>query len=167
MSSLLPIPHTLIVLKLLFLSTAFVATSSALPTSVGAPRHVNRRSSSRYTGFVQGLYADILPANSTWYSVKDWYSSNTTSGSSSPATSYQCFGGILGDYPTMDKWLNFDTLWKNDKDLMIAANTPAYSQADAARYIDMMHDSIVQVANDTLLDARIILAVMLEEVSGT
>ena len=67
----------------------------------------------------------------------------------------------------MDKWLNFDTLWKNNKDLMIAANTPAYSQADAARYIDMMHDSIVQVAKDTLLDARIILAVMLEEVSGT
>lgn len=89
----------------------------------------------------------------------NWIQKDNTKGPTSPPSSgYQCYHGDVSAYPSNDEWLSFDALWDINKDTILAANE---GDADITRYI---HDSTLQVAEESNVNARLILAAIMQEV---
>lgn len=88
-----------------------------------------------------------------------WLQNDNHKGPSSASSSgYQCFRGDVSKYPNSDEWLSFDALWDINKDTILSANN---GNADIQRYI---HDSTLQVAEESNVNPRLILAAIMQEV---
>lgn len=92
-----------------------------------------------------------------------FYEPNWTKGStgySDPST-YTCYQGTWDRFPAISKWKTFNSMWEFLKQtalLKIGQNTPQEVQA--------VYNGIQQVSKETKVDARIILAVIIQESTG-
>lgn len=121
----------------------FVATALALPSAT----KLNERNA---------LYGSVGAVSYT--SGEKWYSSDFKSGSSpgDESSSYQCFHGDVDKYPSMNKWMSFNDMYH--------LNKPAMMQSQSEDIVNHIHDAIVDVSKSSKLDARIILAIIMQEV---
>lgn len=76
---------------------------------------------------------------------------------SDPASVYSCVGPKAKDFPGQDKWLTFDQLWEINRPVIEAAN-------GGSSYNEDLHAAIKEVASDSKVDARLILALIMQEV---
>ena len=93
----------------------------------------------------------------------EWYSPDLNSGAVAStfavagSEAYKCYGGVVNAYPRMNEWLSFNALYKLNEPTLQLSNT-----AEQNRYI---YDAIVQVSQESKVDARIILALIMQEVN--
>lgn len=85
----------------------------------------------------------------------DWYSTNLAHGAA-PSNAYYCFHGDVNNYPSMDKWVSFSDMWQINRGMILQSNSH-----DQARD---MYFSIKNVAVQANVDARVILATIMQEV---
>lgn len=76
--------------------------------------------------------------------------------SSIDSSSYQCFEGDIHKYPGMSKWISFDEMFE--------INRPTMDQANGEDITEAIRDAIVDVSEESKVDARVILAVVMQEV---
>lgn len=77
--------------------------------------------------------------------------------SEDPAAVYSCAGPKAADFPDQDEWLTFDQLWD--------INEPVLSTANGGdTYNDDIKGAIQDVALSSKVDARLILAIIMQEV---
>lgn len=93
---------------------------------------------------------------------------NTAQGSSNVQDGqYKCYSGGPSGYPSSDKWGSFDALWKINQKLLSEACTNLGDGADdTQQQIGYIHDGILEVAKDSFVDPRFILAVIMQESHG-
>jgi hypothetical protein len=95
--------------------------------------------------------------------VTDWYEahdtpSNKTAGPSDPDSVYNCVGPDVKDYPKKGEWLPFETLWK--------INEPLIKEKNKGKdYAPFIRKAIEDVSSKSKVDARLILAIIMQEVS--
>lgn len=93
-------------------------------------------------------------------------------GSSTTGTStYQCFSN--GNYPAQSTWPSFASLWSLHVSAITTANsavsaidTGSVSGGGGGSTTQILHDKILLVASDTSVDARLVLATILQESGG-
>jgi len=91
-----------------------------------------------------------------------FYNANLNSGNAgytNPGTTYNCYSGPASNFPAMSKWMNFNDMWKL---MQQDALTPI---GDTVKEQAMMLKGIKQVSKQAKVDARVILAVIIGEVS--
>lgn len=88
-----------------------------------------------------------------------WYSSNLNAGSTAVQSGYKCYGGIPSAYPKFSQWLSFNKLWSNNL-ADITNNNGGNTQI-----VGWIKSSILSVAQASNVDPRMILAIVLQEVS--
>lgn len=91
-----------------------------------------------------------------------WYSSSFTAGApgKSDPSSYTCYSGPAANFPPMSDWTSFNHMWS----VMAAdALTPI---GDSAKEQKLMLQAIKTVSKQAKVDARVILAVIIGEVSA-
>lgn len=69
------------------------------------------------------------------------------------------FSGKLADYPSIDQWMNFEDMFNLNKDVTMNGSGSSGEQ------IGEIWNAIVQVSQESKVDARLILAVIIQEVS--
>jgi hypothetical protein len=69
--------------------------------------------------------------------------------------------GQPSDFPTVDQWINFNDMWALNLKNTIDQTT------DSATDKQAIHDAIVQVSIASKVDARLILAAIIQEVNST
>ena len=73
---------------------------------------------------------------------------------------YKCFAGDVQNYPSPEKWPSWEALWDVNREQVLSSNGgDTYLQ----HYIQ---EGVLQVASDTNTDARLILAVIMQETKG-
>jgi glucan 1,3-beta-glucosidase len=84
---------------------------------------------------------------------------NTGASLKSP-DSYTCYGGPASNFPAQSEWASFNDLWtvQSSTNLNANGNTPAD--------ISNLHDSILEVSAAAKVDARVILAMIIQESAG-
>lgn len=88
-----------------------------------------------------------------------WHHAKNNEGRKSPSgDGYQCFHGDISKYPTKDEWLSFDALWDMNKDTILSSNN---GNVDIQHYI---RDATLQVAEESNVNPRLILSVIMQEV---
>ena len=65
----------------------------------------------------------------------------------------------MNDYPSIADWLSFDKMWEINLPHITSVNSQAGSNLPS-----LIHDAIQKVSQDSKVDARLILAVVLQEV---
>ncbi|ORY04670.1 hypothetical protein BCR34DRAFT_604768 [Clohesyomyces aquaticus] len=76
-----------------------------------------------------------------------------------PESIYSCAGPDVKDYPTKESWLSFNTLW--------AINSPIIDKSNNnASYTKAIKTSIQNVSKASKVDARLILALIMQESAG-
>jgi hypothetical protein len=74
-----------------------------------------------------------------------------------PTGVYSCVGPKAEDFPGQDAWLTFDQLWEINEPVIEKANGgPTYNRD--------LQTAIREVASDSKVDARLILAIIMQEV---
>ncbi|KAF1817451.1 hypothetical protein P152DRAFT_408080 [Eremomyces bilateralis CBS 781.70] len=127
----------------------FTVSSSALPLLSNLAFYTLPRRSPAYGG----VSRVVNTASSRWYSA------DTYSGASWGGTyQYQCFGGDISKYPTLHQWLSFDNL--------LQINRPALALTNTEDQIGYIRDGIIAVAEESIVDPRVILVVMMQESTG-
>ncbi|KKY23543.1 putative exo-beta [Diplodia seriata] len=106
----------------------------------------------RYASF-DGFKKITNNASLAWY--KPYAPGVATAVVNSPP-GYKCFKGA--NYPEFADWASFDTLWN--------INLPAIRSHNSAANNQILHKKIIQVGAQTKTDARIILAMIMQESSG-
>ncbi|KAJ4357409.1 uncharacterized protein N0V89_001984 [Didymosphaeria variabile] len=76
-----------------------------------------------------------------------------------PANVYSCAGPKAKDFPGKDDWLTFDQIWEINEAVIETAN-------GGNDYNDYLQTAIKEVAFDSKVDARLILAIIMQESSG-
>ncbi|KAL1611956.1 hypothetical protein SLS60_000179 [Paraconiothyrium brasiliense] len=76
-----------------------------------------------------------------------------------PTSVYSCVGPKAKDFPGKEGWLTFDQLWEINEPVIKTAN-------GGDEYIDDLQAAIKEVASDSKVDARLILAIIQQESSG-
>ncbi|KAK4946130.1 hypothetical protein LTR66_014324, partial [Elasticomyces elasticus] len=145
------------VLRLQQLFLAFASLSSlvtALPTSLPvrstSPSNVL---SKRGTGY-GGTTKVTSPAGLAWYDP------NLGAGTATASTSYKCYHGGINSYPPMSSWMNFYDMFNHNKPTMLARNN------NNDQWVGWMWDAITQTAAASNVDARLILAIVMQESTG-
>jgi len=88
-----------------------------------------------------------------------WYSASLTRGAQGNAYSgYTCFAGDSASFPAHNQWLSFEDMW--------AANQPTMAYNDSPDEIASIKKAIKAVSNESKVDARLILAVVMQESAG-
>lgn len=67
----------------------------------------------------------------------------------------------MNDYPSITEWLSFDKMWEINLPHITSVNSQAGSN-----FPSLIHDAIQKVSQDSKVDARLILAVVLQESAG-
>lgn len=126
-----------------FALSLLIASALALPSAI----KVSGR---------DAMYGSVGAVSYT--SGEKWYSSNYKSGSSPSveSSSYKCFNGNVEKYPAMDEWLSFEEMYK--------LNKPTMMQSQSEDIVNNIHKAIVDVSKASKLDARFILAIIMQEV---
>jgi len=94
---------------------------------------------------------------------KKWYSKfdNTTSDvavPTDPASVYSCVGTTAKDFPTKEAWLDFEEMWNVNEPVIMEVN-------EGDQYNEDLKSSIEEVSMDSKVDARLILALVMQEVN--
>lgn len=83
---------------------------------------------------------------------------------------YNCYYGSYTGFPDKSKWIEFDDMFNYAKNAMenSCANlgSSAFGPGDSDAQIQMIYNSIQQVAESSLVDHRFILAVIMQESIG-
>ncbi|KAJ4293175.1 hypothetical protein N0V90_008457 [Kalmusia sp. IMI 367209] len=97
---------------------------------------------------------------------REWYSKYTQDGEistkqvpSDPAAVYSCAGPQPKTFPDKDQWLSFDELWEINEPVLTTAN-------GGETYNDDLKTAILEVASSSKVDARLILAIIMQESTG-
>lgn len=140
--------------KTTFLLSLAATGSLALPTSLtrafnGASHLVSRKAGWGY-GYSSGVTES---AGLSWYSHK--YNSGAPSGSFS---GYQCYPGDTASFPAHNQWLSFEDLWN--------INVPTMKINDSPGEVANIKKAIKAVSKESSVDARLILAVIMQESAG-
>ncbi|KAF8306418.1 hypothetical protein DL93DRAFT_218093 [Clavulina sp. PMI_390] len=89
-----------------------------------------------------------------------WYTSDLTAGTAGVAgTTYTCYAGTVAGMPAHANWMNFNDMWARNKQISLG-------NFDTAAQITQIHDAIVTVSKESKVDARLILAVIMQESTG-
>jgi hypothetical protein len=90
-----------------------------------------------------------------------WYDANLsdgTSGRSNPSL-YTCFSGPASNFPARSSWISFNAMWALQTQ---DALTPI---GDSAAEQQAIYNAILNVSSNAKIDPRVILAVIIDEVS--
>ncbi|KAJ9626945.1 hypothetical protein H2203_003402 [Taxawa tesnikishii (nom. ined.)] len=91
----------------------------------------------------------------------DWYSSDYNQGAQPSQTlQYQCYKGDVSKYPSIAQWLSFNELWNINSPHITARNN------GNMQYTQNIHDSIMKISQESNVDARVILAMIMQESTG-
>lgn len=124
----------------LLLLSALVAGSAAAPVTVPQYRGYNN-----------------MPTANAPHALQ-WFQNNLEAGQNTPAGTYQCFHGDVRSYPKVDDWLNFDALWDTNQPQILSIN-------GGDTYIEhYIKEAVLQVAGESQVNARLILAAIMQEV---
>ena len=81
--------------------------------------------------------------------------------------SYKCYGNTADTMPSKDKWASWDSLWEgNQKLLKTACSNLGQGTDNTEEQNKWIGDAIQKVAKDTMVDARFILAIVMQESHG-
>ena len=83
--------------------------------------------------------------------------STISSDNSDSIGSYECFGGKVDAYPSPEQWMTFDALY--------ALNEPTLKLSNSDDINKHIYDAIIQVSEESKVDARLILALVMQEVN--
>lgn len=88
-----------------------------------------------------------------------WYNADFATGNNGFAdkNNYICYRGVKENFPSFDKWMNFATMFNLNQQASMVINDSGPEQG-------ALYDAIVQVSKDSKVDARLILAVIMQEV---
>ena len=138
-------------------ATSAAASSQAAPSASSSASSSSGGSGSGATVTNQQAFSDGAASKTV----------DTTTGQQVQDGTYNCYGGSPSDYPDSSKWGSFDNLWTNNQKLIQESCTNLGDGADPTpTQISMMKTAITQVAGDSFVDARFILAIMLQESHG-
>ena len=79
------------------------------------------------------------------------------SGYRDPST-YQCFSGPASNFPPVSEWMDFNDMFSRNQQYSLAV------VGDSGPEQGAIYNAIVQVSQDSKVDARLILAIILQEV---
>jgi hypothetical protein len=130
----------------------FIGTAVAIPTPLG--------------------WGTLSTTVSETVSSKE-YTNSLTDGVSSVSNpnSYTCYDSNSKPFPSTSDWLSFNTLWDNNKNDMTTTIKKSTAQGNVdvqgntADENSKLKDAIVKIAGDVKLDARVVLAIVMQEVS--
>jgi hypothetical protein len=90
----------------------------------------------------------------------DWYTSSFTTGNSgySDPQYYYCFNGPASNFPSFGNWMNFNDMFDLNQQDSLNSEESGAIQGD-------LYNAIVQVSENAQVDARFILAIIMQEVS--
>ncbi|PSN69981.1 hypothetical protein BS50DRAFT_301781 [Corynespora cassiicola Philippines] len=99
---------------------------------------------------------------------KEWYTDvneqKAVNISEKPRDIYSCKGPKMDDYPKMNEWLSFEQLWQiNEGEISLSNNCTNNRTTDFTKEIK---DAIVDVSRESFVDARLILALIMQESTG-
>ena len=141
-----------------FLVAALAGLATALPINFASVPE--RRSTLRH-GVPRSLFtrngAGSVVTNPTALSFYDPTFSDGTGGYSTPNT-YECYSGPAANFPPMSTWMNFDAMFNRNQQysLVVVGDTGPEQGA--------IYNAIVSVSQQAKVDARVILAVIIQEV---
>ncbi|RFU27540.1 hypothetical protein B7463_g8799, partial [Scytalidium lignicola] len=169
--------------KLLVTTFTLLALSSAVPTSKHGPptfptdnnytittngRHGNGAGPHKITQSSvkrAGEIAKFIKARQGYGTASgaalNWYSSDFNTGGSGydDPNYYYCFGGSAADFPPFENWMNFyDMFDLNQNTQMVYEESGPIQGA--------IWNAIVSVSESALVDARFILAIIMQESTG-
>jgi hypothetical protein len=89
----------------------------------------------------------------------NWYTSDFSTGGSGYADSgyYYCFGGSAADFPPFENWMNFYDMFDLNQNVQMAP-------VESGPIQGAIWNAIVSVSESALVDARFILAIIMQEV---
>lgn len=87
-----------------------------------------------------------------------WFQADSSVGGQASATEYHCYQGVLSSYPGIDRWLPFEKLWHDTQDSISKQN------GGDQNLVGYIHDAILKVSSESKVDARLILATVMQEV---
>lgn len=89
----------------------------------------------------------------------NWYNPDLTAGTGglSDPTQYICYSGPKENFPPISEWMNFMSAFGLNRDISMVIN-------DSPIEIDAIWHAIQTVSAESLVDARLILAVIMQEV---
>ncbi|KAF8323959.1 hypothetical protein DL93DRAFT_2070113 [Clavulina sp. PMI_390] len=136
-----------------------VAPASAAPLNVTTP-HVRAVAERIRSSFARGgpewgigSYVDNPTALA-------WYNSDLNAGTSGvDPTAYTCFAGNVNSLPPISQWMSFTASWARQQQYSLG-------NFDTSTQQTQIHDAIVQVSQESKVDARLILAVIMQESTG-
>ncbi|KAI9832282.1 MAG: hypothetical protein M1819_004460 [Sarea resinae] len=90
-----------------------------------------------------------------------WFASNPNTGVAgySSPTAYTCYSGAASNFPAFDQWMDFTAMWNLNVQNSLSV------EEDSTDYDDMLN-SINSVSASAQVDARLILAVIMQESTG-
>ena len=91
------------------------------------------------------------------FNIDNESGSTTSASNSNTFDSYQCFGGEVEAYPSPTQWMTFDALY--------AMNEPTLKLSNSDDLNKHIHDAIIQVSEESEVDARLIFALIMQEVN--
>ncbi|MCJ1387944.1 hypothetical protein MMC18_000787 [Xylographa bjoerkii] len=143
-----------------FLVAAFASLATALP--IDSTSTSERRSTS-WNGSLRNLFTrngvGSVVTNPTGLSFYDPKFSDGTAGYSTPNT-YNCYSGPAANFPPMSTWMNFNAMFNRNQQysLVVVGDTGPEQGA--------IYNAIVSVSQQAKVDARVILAVIIQESTG-
>jgi glucan 1,3-beta-glucosidase len=104
-------------------------------------------------GLVGGPGPYVTGSGQSWY---DPIFSDGNSGYNDPQY-YYCFRGPAANFPPIQNWMNFNTMFNLNQQTSMVYEESGPIQGD-------IYNAIVQISKASLVDARLILAVIMQEV---
>lgn len=109
----------------------------------------------------------LLKPRQGWGSVTSatglsFYNANLASGTSgkADASEYTCYSGPASNFPAVDTWISFEAMWA-----LISADALA-PIGDTAEQIADLYTAITDISVVSQVDARVILATIIDESTG-
>ncbi|KAF2140986.1 uncharacterized protein K452DRAFT_288374 [Aplosporella prunicola CBS 121167] len=138
------------------LSTVFLLATSALAFPTSQPQAAHDSPSISARG-IYNIVAGALGAN--WYTPYSQQKSGQSGSGSESSVSYEKYCGSVAKYPPMKKWQTFDSLWQ--------INLPVIkSKGTSDKLIAVLKAKILAIALESQVDARVILATIMQESGG-
>lgn len=133
-----------------------IYTLLLIPFATALP-HIQPRS-----GYSASLSELKQSLQSKWTTPLSSSSSSDSSNStipSDPTSFYHCAGPSISAYPPQDQWLSWPDLW--------TINAPVITKANGGdTYTTQIQSAVTSVAAQSKIDARLILAIIMQESSG-
>ncbi len=90
-----------------------------------------------------------------------WYQADPDVGAPLPKSSqYECFGGKVDAFPKFEEWISFNDMFNLNRPIILEKNKGNKAVVKA------LHDAIIEASEEIKVDARIILALIMQEVGS-